>query len=118
MPLYLILAVALLIVFLVTSSVRYFYSRFFSRGQLPASLPWIGVDNNKNFSRARATLRSFLHTRELVFEGYEKVRCSCAGKTVAIDLVAVLKEWPPFRPPQYQHWSGSHHTHGPNGMAT
>ncbi|PMD31624.1 cytochrome P450 [Hyaloscypha variabilis F] len=63
---------ALLAAFVAVSTVRYIYSRYFSRCALPASLPWIGAEDDACFSRARATLRSFWHTRELVFEGYEK----------------------------------------------
>ncbi|PVH83978.1 putative Ent-kaurene oxidase [Cadophora sp. DSE1049] len=47
------------------------YNRLFSRRSLPKSLPWIGVDDGL-FSRARTTVRTFFHTRDLVLEGYEK----------------------------------------------
>jgi hypothetical protein len=66
---------AILAAFVAVSTVHYIYSRYFSRCALPASLPWIGAEDDICFSRARATLRSFWYTRELVFEGYEKVRC-------------------------------------------
>ncbi|KAH8763018.1 putative Ent-kaurene oxidase [Hyaloscypha sp. PMI_1271] len=66
------LVVALLVAFLVTSTSRYIYTRYFSRRALPSNLPWVGAEDGSCFSRARATLRSFWHTRELVFEGYEK----------------------------------------------
>jgi hypothetical protein len=75
------LVAALLVALLVTSTARYIYTRYFSRHALPSSLPWIGVEDDSCFSRARATLRSFWHTRELVFEGYEKVRSSWARRT-------------------------------------
>jgi hypothetical protein len=81
MPFSSAVVVALFIAFLVASSAHYIYSRYFSRCALPASLPWIGVTDDSPFSRARATLRSFWHTRELVFEGYEKVCYSCARKS-------------------------------------
>jgi len=67
---------AILVAFLAATTARYIYSRYFSRAALPESLPWIGAEDDTCFSRARATLRSFWHTRELVFEGYEKARCS------------------------------------------
>ncbi|KAH6720617.1 cytochrome P450 [Leptodontidium sp. MPI-SDFR-AT-0119] len=47
------------------------YKRLFSRRSLPKSLPWIGMDDGL-FSRARTTVRTLFHTRDLVLEGYEK----------------------------------------------
>ena len=61
------------IVFIVLIYIHNIYKRFFSRRSLPRSLPWIGVDDGL-FSRARATARTLFHTRDLVLEGYEKVR--------------------------------------------
>ncbi|PBP27567.1 hypothetical protein BUE80_DR001381 [Diplocarpon rosae] len=59
-----------LLAFLIVSA-HHVYLRLFSRHSLPESLPWVGVDGNF-FSRARANVRTFLHTRDLVQEGYYK----------------------------------------------
>jgi len=107
---------AILVVILAASTARYIYSRYFSRAALPRSLPWIGAEDDTCFSRARATLRSFWHTRELVFDGYEKVCCSQTCGT-AVDGVAVLQERPPVCPPKYQHWTGSHNSYVTDAMA-
>jgi len=110
--------VPLLVAFLLISTIRYIYSRYFSRCALPANLQWIGAEDGGSFSRARATLRSFMHTRELVFEGYQKVWpfhfCSTAQLTHS---VTVLQERPPVRPPQYHHRPRSHHPNVANGLA-
>ena len=111
------LVVALVLAFLVASTASYIYSRCFSRCALPSSLPWSGVDDDKWFSRARATLRSFLHTRELVFEGYGKVSRSVFAGHV-FDLVAVLKERPPVCPPHHHHRARSYHPHVTSGVVT
>lgn len=60
----------------VLGSFYYVYTRFFSAGPLPDVLPWVGVneDHGGPWSRARATLKSFGHTRELLQEGYFKVK--------------------------------------------
>ncbi|KAH7379865.1 putative Ent-kaurene oxidase [Cadophora sp. MPI-SDFR-AT-0126] len=60
-----------LVAFLIITVSHNIYERLFSRRSLPRSLPWIGVDDGL-FSRARSTVRTFFHTRDLVLEGYEK----------------------------------------------
>jgi hypothetical protein len=60
-------------VFLAVFTTRYIYTRFLSRCSLPEALPWVGVMDDGCLSRARATFLSFLHTRDLVQEGYNKV---------------------------------------------
>lgn len=52
---------------------RYVYTRYFSRCSLPNNLLWIEAEDGTAFARARVVLRSFWHTKELVFKGYEKV---------------------------------------------
>ncbi|KAL2060657.1 hypothetical protein VTL71DRAFT_9298 [Oculimacula yallundae] len=59
-------AVLLIIIFIYDN-----YKRLFSRRSLPESLPWIGMDDGF-FSRARITLSTLLHTRDLLAEGYQK----------------------------------------------
>lgn len=64
----------LLIPLYLASVAHYIYTRFFSRRSIPEVLPWAGVEaGSGSWSRARATLRSLLHTRELLQEGYYKV---------------------------------------------
>ncbi|CZT05742.1 uncharacterized protein RCO7_03910 [Rhynchosporium graminicola] len=60
-----------LIVCLVTIFAHDYYPRLASRRSLPDSVPWVGVDDGL-FSRARTTLSTFLHTNDLLAEGYEK----------------------------------------------
>ncbi|KAH7327064.1 cytochrome P450 [Rhexocercosporidium sp. MPI-PUGE-AT-0058] len=60
-----------IITFFVITISHSIYKRLFSRRSLPKSLPWIGMDDGI-FSRARTTVRTFFHTRDLVLEGYEK----------------------------------------------
>ncbi|KAE8446318.1 hypothetical protein EG329_012065 [Mollisiaceae sp. DMI_Dod_QoI] len=52
-------------------TLQYVYSRFFSRHSIPESIPWV-LQPNGYFSRARITFESFLHTRDLVLDGYHK----------------------------------------------
>jgi hypothetical protein len=66
-----------LAVFFIVSFVRYVWTRFISRGSVPELLPWAGVEDDGFFSIARATLRSFLNTRDLLQEGYHKVNSFC-----------------------------------------
>ncbi|KAI6715419.1 hypothetical protein JHW43_002045 [Diplocarpon mali] len=63
--------IVLLLVAWLFVSAYHIYLRLFSRHSLPESLPWVGVDDGF-FSRARANIRTFLHTRDLVQEGYYK----------------------------------------------
>jgi hypothetical protein len=58
---------------LIVLTTRYIYTRLLSRCSLPEILPWVGVKDDGYLSRARATFLSFLHTRDLVQEGYSKV---------------------------------------------
>jgi hypothetical protein len=58
---------------LIVLTARHIYTRLLSRCSLPEILPWVGVEDDGYLSRARATFLSFLHTRDLVQEGYSKV---------------------------------------------
>jgi hypothetical protein len=58
---------------LIVLTARYIYTRLLSRCSLPEILPWVGVEDDGCLARARATFLSFLHTRDLVQEGYSKV---------------------------------------------
>ena len=87
----------LLATFFAIQVVRYVFTRYFSRCSLPNNLPWIDAEDGTAFARARVVLRSFWHTRELVFKGYEKVclrpqalllRCL----PLLLTSIAVLKE--------------------------
>ena len=62
--------VSLAVVSLVLS---YIHSRLFSQASLPDGLPWIGAEGHA-LSRARAMLLSIVKTRQLLEEGYYKVR--------------------------------------------
>ncbi|CZR56230.1 related to cycloheximide-inducible protein CIP70 (cytochrome P450 family) [Phialocephala subalpina] len=62
---------ACLAILLLVATVQYVYSRFFSRQSIPDSIPWVSQSNSP-LARARITLQSFLHTRDLVLEGYHK----------------------------------------------
>ncbi|KAF4632466.1 hypothetical protein G7Y89_g5655 [Cudoniella acicularis] len=52
--------------------VHWIHARFFSARSLPKSLPWAGVNDSSVLSRAISTYRSLFHTRELLYEAYEK----------------------------------------------
>lgn len=48
--------------------------RLFSKGSLPASLPWVGTGPHSGpLSRARANLKSFFSLKSMLDEGYHKV---------------------------------------------
>lgn len=54
--------------------------RLFSDPGLPAHLPWAGVpEGGGRWAKAKATLSSFLHTKDLLNEGYAKVSPSRDG---------------------------------------
>jgi hypothetical protein len=49
--------------------------RLFSDASLPSNLPWAGVgEHSGRLGKARANLSSFFHLKELLNEGYTKVR--------------------------------------------
>jgi hypothetical protein len=61
-----------LVTVLIVALLRYSYSRLCSRHSIPESIQWVSQANSW-YSRAQVTLSSFLHTRELVQAGYNKV---------------------------------------------
>ena len=79
---------------ILTFSHNYYY-RFFSRRSLPKSLPWIGVDDGL-FSRARTTARTLFQTRDLILEGYEKVRPISTSERQLCSHVQYSKKNRPF----------------------
>jgi hypothetical protein len=66
------LAWALLIAIIIFC-VHYFWDRFFSLQGLPDNLPWAGAGVGA-ISRAKAIRRSWFGLREMIQDGYYKVR--------------------------------------------
>ncbi|KUJ23764.1 cytochrome P450 [Mollisia scopiformis] len=62
---------ACLSILLFVTILHYIYSRLFSTHSIPENIPWVSQSSGP-FSRARVTLQSFLHTRQLVQGGYDK----------------------------------------------
>lgn len=63
------------VAFFLAGFVYYVYLRLFSPGSFPDVLPWVGVNDNQGFfSHARATLKSVTNTRDMLKEGYYKVK--------------------------------------------
>lgn len=66
------------------------YYRITAKAPLPKSLPWIGEDSSKMFAGTRARLMSFNNVRQLLNEGYNKVRDN------ATDGLPLLTSHPQF----------------------
>jgi hypothetical protein len=58
--------------------VNYIWARFFSLQGLPSNLPWAGA-RNRPISRANTIRRSLFGLREIIEDGYYKVRAVCCG---------------------------------------
>lgn len=56
------------------SLLAFVWQRFCSLQGLPASLPWAGAEHRGALARANASRRSFFGMRQLIENGYSKVR--------------------------------------------
>ena len=65
------------------------WSKIFSTGGIPKSIPWVARtgEGNGPLARARATMQSFLGMEEIIKAGYQKVGSHCGPCRNASKLI-------------------------------